>query len=74
MSTEEFLQLVKNKLINSDWNISNYRVTLPGGRRVLLTRQKVQIKENETSLPRKKKRKKGIRKNSQIKEEKKRRC
>ena len=74
MSTEEFLQLVKNKLINSDWNISNYRVTLPGGRRVLLTRQKVQIKENETNLPRKKKRKKGIRKNSQIKEEKKRRC
>ena len=45
----------------------------PGGKRVLLTRPKVQIKENETILPRKKKRKKGTRKNSQIEEEKKRR-
>lgn len=44
-----------------------------GEKRVLLTRQTIQIKENEMILPRKKKRKKETRKNSQIEEEKKRR-
>lgn len=48
-------------------------MTLPGGKRVLLTRQRVQIKENEMILPREKKRKTGTRKNSQTEEEKERR-
>jgi len=49
------------------------RVTPLGEKRVLLTRQTVQIKENKMILPKKKKRKKETRKNSQIEEEKKRR-
>ena len=48
-------------------------MTPPGEKRVLLTRQTVQIKEKEMILQRKKKRKKETRKNSQIGEEKKRR-
>ena len=71
---DNFCSYCKKKTNNQcDWNLSNYRVTLPGGKKVLLTRQTVQIKENEMILPRKKKRKKGTGKNRQIEEEKKRR-
>lgn len=50
--------------------LSIYRVTLPGEGTVL-TRQTLQIKENEMILPREKKRKKGRRINSQTEDEKK---